>query len=178
MHDSFKIAALAVSALLVAGCSQQNDGGILTDSSDGLAGTWDYLVTNAYEAVFTGCTGDAAVLEGKTFVEGMSAAPICIVSTRFDVQQSGDDGMTVVPHAVSCSDGSTADVSGQGVVAAGTVDGSWSSSSDGGVMSTQSFSATRLGDTLEIEETARSFAGSFSGSCSLSPALSATAHIL
>ena len=173
-------ALLAIPALAVcaasSGCAHLDDDDLLDPSGSGLQGNWEYLVNNAYESSFTGCTGDAAILEGLTFVDGMAAAPICIHSVYFEVLQDGDE-FTVLPYSVACSDGSTASMTGVGSVSGATLSGEWRSTSDQGVDATQSFSGSLRGDVIEILETTRTFSGSFQGTCDLSPALSAIAEV-
>ena len=166
---------LAVLAAL-AGCSALNDD-TLDPSGGGLEGSWAYLATNAYDAVFTGCTGDAAVLEGLSFVEGMEVAPICAVAGSFDVVQDGDE-FAVVPFDVICSDGWSGTIAGGGSHSGTTLAGSWESTSGSGVTGVQSFSGSITGGNVaEILENRRTFSGGFEGSCDLSPPLRATVRI-
>jgi len=170
---------LATAALITigAGCSSINDGEVFSGSAASLEGTWQYLITNAYDSVFVGCTGDAAALEGLSFAEGMAAAPICVVSNTFEVTQS-DDTLVVAPHQVSCGDGSSAQVTANVTLIEGSLAGLWMTASDAGVDAIQSFSASVMGEMLEFTESHRSFDGNFSGSCDLVPALTATGRIL
>ena len=83
-------AILLLTIIAFAGCAGMNDDDGLDPTTNGLEGTWEYLVTNAYEAEFTGCSGDATVLEGATFFEGLSLAPICITGVTVAAIQDGD----------------------------------------------------------------------------------------
>ena len=59
------LATCAIALLTVAGCSSSGDPETGLDvESESLSGVWYYQITNAYDAVFTDCTGDAVVLEG------------------------------------------------------------------------------------------------------------------
>ena len=155
-----------------AGCTDSNRGEVLDPSNDGLAGTWEYLAMNAYEARFKNCTGDAAVLEGSTLYEGLAEAPICLTAVKFEAHQSGD-AFDVPPHTVTCSDGASGTVSGAGLIADPSLGGEWESQSDRGVKSVQTFTGVINGNTIELAETHRTFSGSFSGGCDFSPPLSA-----
>ena len=138
----------------------------------GLQGTWDYLVTNAFDATFTGCTADAAVLEGATFYEGLSLAPICTTAVTFDVSQTGDEFL-LPPHQVICSDGASAVMTGFGLVNDSDIGGQWESVSDQGVAAVQLFTGVIVGNTIELTESSRSFSGDFQGGCDFSPPLTA-----
>jgi hypothetical protein len=154
----------------MAGCAGSNDGDVLNPANNDLNGTWDYLITNAFEARFVGCTGDATVLEGTKFIDGLSLAPICMNAVRFDVTQSGE-AFDVPPHQGVCSLGSPASVTGSGFVQHRDLGGEWRSVSDDGVTAVQVFSGVIAGNTIELSESARTFSGDFNGGCSLSPPL-------
>jgi hypothetical protein len=149
----------------------------LTGPEDSVAGTGFYLVENAYEAEFVDCTGQAAVLEGLTFVEGYALAPICVASGTFDVIQTGNT-LSMVTHEVDCSDGSSATVSGTADFGADVLSGAWESTSVGGVSSSQVFSGTMSATSIRILESRRTFVGAFDGECAIAPALSATLTII
>ena len=143
-----------------------------------LDGNWEYFVTNAYGATFENCTGDAAVLEGYTFSEASAFAPMCVLAVKFKVDQL-DDSFQVVPHGVTCSDGASASVTGTGLqVNDSDIVGQWESASSSGVNASQVFSGSVVGDTISIVETARTFTGSFDGSCDLSPPLKAAITVV
>jgi hypothetical protein len=171
-RDARRVLVVWIAFVCLIGCAASNDGDVLDPSKDGLEGTWDYLVTNAYEARFTDCTGDATVLEGATLYEGLSLAPICLAAVSFAADQNGD-GFDVPPHAVSCSDGSSGTASGSGRISGFDVEGQWDSLSGLGVEAVQLFSGSISGNTIEITETHRSFDGTFRGECRFSPALTA-----
>jgi hypothetical protein len=164
--------ALWVACLLLAGCAGSNDGDALDPIKGGLEGTWDYLVTNAFEATFTGCTGDATVLEGATLYEGLSLAPICMTAVTFDVNQTGDEFL-LPPHQVTCSDGASAVMTGFGLIDDSEIGGQWESTSDQGVAAVQLFTGVIVGNTIELAESSRSFSGVFQGGCDFSPPLTA-----
>lgn len=164
--------ALWATCLLLAGCAGSNDGDVLDPMKGGLEGTWEYLVTNAFDATFTGCTADAAVLEGATFYEGLSLAPICTTAVTFDVNQSGDEFL-LPPHQVTCSDGASAVMTGFGLVNDSDIGGQWESVSDRGVAAVQLFTGVIVGNTIELTESSRSFSGAFQGGCDFSPPLTA-----
>jgi len=151
------------------------DGGVISPELETLSGTWDYQIMNAYDARFVDCSGDAAVLEGKSFYEGFAVAPICTVPNSFDVVQDGA-ALEFMPGNVDCS-GSTAAVSGHGVVAENSLGGSWEVASADGVVAVHAFAGTMDGNVLAIRESGRSFAGSFQGACELQPPLEAAVTI-
>ena len=169
-------AVLFVSVVAFAGCAQMNDGEALDPATNGLQGTWEYLVTNAYEAEFIGCTGDATVLEGATFFDALTLAPICLTGVTLDANQDGDS-FEVLSHQVTCSDGADASVSGLGEVTELGIGGQWESVSDQGVSAVQIFSGQISGDTIELTETRRIFDGDFQGACDLAPPLTAVVTV-
>ncbi len=69
-YSALPRAVVFLSIIAFAGCAGMNDGEALDPTTTSLQGTWEYLVINAYEAEFTGCTGDATVLERKTTARG------------------------------------------------------------------------------------------------------------
>ncbi len=165
-------AVALLSLLAFAGCAGMNDGDALDPTTNGLQGTWEYLVTNAYESEFTGCTGDATVLEGATFFEALSLAPICLAGVTLDANQDGDS-FEVLSHQVTCSDGAAASVSALGAVTESGIGGQWESASDRGVSAVQIFTGEITGNTIELTETRRIFSGDFQGACDLAPPLTA-----
>jgi len=177
------VTALILLGSLAGGCAgtpgNAAEGAGLGDglTGDALGGTGYYLVQNAYEATFVGCTGKAAILEGHTFAEGYTMAPICQPSGTFDVTQNGHT-LSMLTHQVDCSDGTSATVSGIADVEADGLSGSWDSNSAGGVTATQTFSGTMSVNSMEILESRRSFAGAFDGDCGIDPPLSATLTII
>jgi hypothetical protein len=164
--------ALALALLLAPGCASSNNGDVLDPQASGLDGTWEYLVVNAFDARFTGCTGDAAVLEGVTFFEGLSMAPICQTAVSFSVLQQGDV-FQAPPHQATCSDGAVASVSGSGLISEPDLGGQWESASSSGVNSVHAFSGLIVGNTIQLQESRREFSGAFTGSCDFEPELSA-----
>ncbi len=162
----------SIVTLGLVGCAGHNQGDVLDPSKNGLQGTWEYLVTNAYTAQFKDCTDAASVLEGATFYEGLSLAPICMTGVTFNVNQAGDE-FDVPPHQVVCSDGAPASVSGSGLIADPQVGGQWESVSSTGVTAIQTFSGVIAGNTLQLSESSRTFKGSFAGSCEFEPPLTA-----
>ena len=156
--------------LLAPGCASSNNGNVLDPKSSGLDGNWEYLVLNAYEATFANCTGDATLLEGASFVEGLSMAPICQTAVTFPVSQEGDSFLAPA-HQSTCSDGALASVTGSGLIVTPDLDGQWESSSDSGVYSVHIFSGAINGNTVELLETHREFSGTFVGSCDFDPEL-------
>ena len=165
-----RIATATVACMLCGGCAGTNDGDRLDPSKSGLQGTWEYLVLNTYDARFTGCTGDAGVLEGVTLYEGMALAPICQTAVQFPVNQVGS-AFDAPPHQVTCSLGAQASVSGFGQIVEPDLGGQWESVSDQGVTTTQEFTGVIVGSTIELSETRRTFVGDFQGSCDFSPPL-------
>jgi len=163
---------LGSACLLLSGCAGSNDGAVLDPLKSDLEGTWEYLVTNAFEATFTNCNGDAAVLEGATLYEGLSLAPICLTAVTFDVNQTGD-AFDVPSHQVTCSDGATASMTGFGQIQDPDLGGQWESMSTQGVGAVQLFAGVIVGNTIELTESRRTFSGGFEGSCDLSPPLTA-----
>jgi hypothetical protein len=161
-----------MACLLLAGCAGSNDGDVLDPAKSELDGTWEYLVTNAYDATFTGCSGDAEVLEGRTLHEGKSVAPICLAAVSFEVSQTGEQ-FEVPPHPVTCSDGVGAAVSGSGSIVDPDLGGQWESMSDQGVGAVQLFTGVIVGNTIQLTETRRTFSGGFEGECDLSPPVTA-----
>ena len=177
MQESSSYSALVRAMLFLpfvafAGCAGMNDGEALDPTTNGLQGTWEYLVTNAYEAEFIGCTGDATVLEGATFFDALSLAPICLAGVTLDANQDGES-FEVLSHQVTCSDGAEASVSALGEVTELGIGGQWESVSDQGVSAVQIFSGEISGDTIELTETRRIFDGDFQGVCDLAPPLTA-----
>lgn len=168
--------ALWIVCLLMTGCAGSNNGEILSPATNGLEGTWEYLVTNAYQATFTDCTGDATVLEGATLHEGMSLAPICTTAVVFDVTQAGD-AFQAPPHATVCSDGANASVTGVGQIDDPELGGQWESTSDQGNSAVQLFSGVIQGNTIQLSESRRTFSGAFQGGCNLSPPVEAIVTI-
>lgn len=135
--------------------------------------TWEQVLNNPYDATFTGCGGDAAVLEGKTVVDGLELAPLCLVTGSFGIVRDGTS-FSVEAFRVACSDGSTALISGSGVWTETSVSGQWESALDSGVDGVQVYSGPASGNLLVLDHTRVTFGGAFEGSCSLSPALSAS----
>jgi len=166
----FPAIAAMVACVLCGGCAGTNEGDTLDPSKSGLQGTWEYLVLNTYDATFTGCSGDATLLEGVTLYEGLALAPICQTAVQFPVNQAGS-AFDAPPHQVTCSDGAQASVSGFGQIADPDLGGQWESVSDQGVTTIQVFSGVIAGSTIELSETRRTFAGNFQGSCDFSPPL-------
>jgi hypothetical protein len=169
-------ALLALCAIPLAGCAGSNNGDVLDPSKSALNGTWEYLVTNAFEATFTGCSGDATVLEGATLYEGLSLAPICMSAVTFAVSQDGD-AFEVPEYQVVCSDGASGSVSGGGQIANPDLGGQWDSVSDQGVSASQTFTGSIFGNTILLSESHREFSGSFQGACDITPALTATVTV-
>jgi len=170
-------AALALLAVLsLAGCASSHLGDTIDLEQNGLQGDWQYLVTNAYEATFVGCGGDAAVLEGKTFAQAQSLVPMCLPAGSFGVAHSGGD-FSVPAYAVTCSDGSTGSAGGAGEVVASSVGGQWESISQAGVSAQQTFTGVVQGETIHLSETRRAFSGALSGACDLVPPLVAEIHV-
>jgi hypothetical protein len=162
--------------LLIAGCASHNDGDVLEPAKSDLDGSWEYLVTNAYDARFSGCTGDASVLEGQTLYEGLALAPICLAAVTFEVSQAGAL-FELTPHEVTCSDGASATVGGSGEIHDPTIGGQWESTSSQGVAAVQEFTGTIVGQTIQLSEFRRTFSGAFAGACDLSPALTAVVTV-
>ena len=169
-NSQFAIATIV--CLLLAGCAASHEGNVLNPSTGDLQGTWEYLVTNAYDATFSGCTGDAVVLEGATLYEGLSLAPICLTAVTFDANQEGD-AFDVPPHEVVCSDGASATVTGFGQIQNPGLGGQWESTSDLGVSAVQLFTGVIAGNTIQLTELRRTFSGGFEGGCDFSPPLTA-----
>ena len=90
LNSTLQRAVVFLSIIVFAGCAGMNDDGAIDPTTNGLEGTWEYLVTNAYEAEFSGCSVDATVLEGATFFEALSLAPICLAGVTLDADQDGD----------------------------------------------------------------------------------------
>lgn len=168
------VALVSLSAL--AGCASTDIGNELGAGAGGVEGNWGYVITNASSATFTGCTGQAAVLEGVSYSAAAAIAPICGVAVEFDVTQADSD-FQVVPHSVTCSDGSTASVAGLGQLIAAEVAGQWETASDQGVNAVQVFSGVVTGNLIRIIESRRTFSGAFDGACDLSPSLEATVYV-
>ena len=166
------VVCLVVSSLTGTGCTSTDDTDLLDPSKSGLEGKWTYVALNGHSATYTGCTGDATILEGVSFADAFAVVPICTVSGEFDVVQAGES-FTVVAHTVTCSDGSTGSAAGEGVFSADSLSGGWETGSDGGVNASQSFTGTAVGELLEIFESERTFSGSLQGSCGISPPLNA-----
>jgi len=167
---------VGLACLALGGCSGTNRGDVLDPTKGDLGGSWDYLVTNAYQATFANCTGDATVLEGLTLHDGLSQAPICMNAVQFGANQT-EDGFDVPPHPVTCSDGAAAAVGGFGQVAGQSVGGQWESLSNQGVEAIQVFTGVISGNTIELSESSRTFSGTFQGSCEFSPALRAVVTV-
>lgn len=167
-----------LSSIVVVGCADSNDdvGSLLDPEKSGLQGNWEYLVMNAYEARFSGCTGDAAVLEGATFYDAQGLAPMCLVAGTFEVRQVGD-AFQIMSHDVTCSDGTPATVTGIGQIGDTFVGGQWDSSSAQGVSAVQVFSGSVIGNTIAMNETRRSFTGGLEGTCELTPPLIASVTV-
>ena len=176
MNHRRAFAAALLAICVAAGCASLNNDNLTNPLDAGLSGTWAYVVNNGYTSRYAGCTGDAQILEGLTFVDGMAVAPICLVSVYFEVLQEGS-AFAVVPHTVDCSDGSSAVMSGIGTADETSLGGEWLSESEQGVVAAQEFSGSMTGSTILISETGRTFSGTFQGSCQLSPALRATIQV-
>ena len=175
-HGASARAVVLFSLIALAGCAGSNEPGALDPTSNGLQGTWEYLVTNAYEAEFTGCSGDATVLEGATFFEGLGLAPICLAGVTVAANQDGE-AFEVLSHSVTCSDDAVATVRAFGVVSDTGVGGQWESDSSLGVSAVQIFTGHIVGDTIQLAETRRIFEGDFQGACDLSPPLTAVVTV-
>ncbi len=175
-YSALPRAVVFLSIIAFAGCAGMDDGEALDPTTTGLQGSWEYLVINAYEAEFTGCTGDATVLEGATFFEALSLAPICLAGVTLDANQDGDS-FEVLSHRVTCSDGDEASVSALGAVTESGIGGQWDSASDLGVNAVQIFSGQITGNTIELTETRRIFDGDFQGACDIAPPLTAVVTV-
>ncbi len=172
-----QIAILALCAISV-GCAGASESGLLDPVVESLAGTWQYTVMNSDSATFTSCTEDAVALNGMSISQAMlSGAPICAPASQFSVVEA-EGLLSIVPHEVSCSDGSTATVTGVGALSSSSVSGQWDSLSIGGVNALQSFSGSIVGHNIDVSEDTRTFTGTYRGTCEISPALSATVRIL
>jgi len=169
-------AATIFLCLLFTACASSNDGDVIDPAKSGLNGTWHYVVTNAFDATFSGCSGDATVLEGQTFHDGLALAPICRTAVTFDVHQVGE-AFQVPAYQVTCSDGASGSLSGFGQIVDPELGGQWDSASDTGVTATQTFSGTIVGDTIEVRESHRTFSGTFQGACDFSPELTAVVTV-
>ena len=167
---------LAPLCLTGSGCSGTDEVLDLAGVLPNLGGTWNYQIDNPDQATFVNCTGDAAVLEGRTWNEALALAPICHVGSSFQVTQNVGT-LLVVPHNVTCSDGSTAVISGVGIVTSDSASGQWNGASDQNVNSTQNFDGSVAGNVVTLTEDARDFSGAFQGSCDISPALAATVTV-
>jgi hypothetical protein len=172
------IASLALLAACAAGpgCSSNDVAEVLGLPLADVDGNWSYAITNGDQATFVGCSGDAAVLEGQTFDDAQSMAPICHLDGSVTVAQDLA-AMIVMPDNVTCSDGSSAVVSGVGIVTEDSVSGEWNSASDQNVIAMQSFDGAVNGSTITLTEDSRDFSGDFDGSCDIFPPLSATVTI-
>jgi hypothetical protein len=172
--SAFLCIALLLICVAIIGCARSSDGAsrIFDPSKGGLEGNWEYLVMNAFEAQFSGCTGDAAVLEGATFYQAQALAPMCLVAGRFEVLQVGD-AFQVRSHEVTCSDGTPATVSGVGQIGDSLLGGQWESDSAQGIHAVQVFSGSAAGNTIAMNETRRSFSGALEGTCDITPPLTA-----
>ena len=155
---------------ILAAC-QSND--VLEALVPDLQGTWVYAEDNPEEAMFVGCSEDLLVLQGLSVSEARSSQTLCTVEGTVDVLQV-KEVVTVNSQAMSCSDGSTAILSGFGTVDDTSVSGQWQSISAEAVTTLQDFSGVVLGNMLVVEQTALTVNGSQSGTCGISPPLSAT----
>ncbi len=176
IHPSSLRASIGlIGCLIVLGarCAGSGGGEALVSTANGLAGNWSYLVTNAYDATFTDCTQDAAILENQTYYEGSGLAPLCTPASYFDVVQE-DESFEIVPHSVNCTDGGAAMISGSGTVVNGNLSGEWRSVRAGGAESRGQFHGEVVGGHLVLVDAGREFHGDFEGGCSLSPGLSAS----
>ena len=178
MHRSAPQWSFLLGAVLCLGmgCAGSNDGDLLSSAPDGFQGKWSYLVTNAYDASFEECTGDAEMLEGLSFYEANLVMPICVVPAFFDVVQDGDT-FNLHETAITCSDGTTGSISGNGTVGGGAIAGVWESETHDGIRSSQPFSGTVVGNSIQILETSWAFEGPISGRCQFSPGLMATVSV-
>lgn len=172
-----RLAPLLLLTVALAGCAGSNDDVVptfLNSELSDLSGTWDYEIQNAYDAIFTGCTGDAAMLEGRSFYEGLTVAPICVVPNSFEVVQDGDV-LQVLPDSTYCG-GITASVTGSGALSETSLNGSLQVASASGA-TTHTYSGARSGRTVEIAEERHAFSGAFQGQCDLTPPLRATVTV-
>jgi hypothetical protein len=169
-------AAPFIICVLLVGCASSHTGEVLDPEKSGLQGTWEYLVTNGYQATFSGCSGDAEVLEGLTLVEGLSSAPICMAAVTFEVQQDGD-AFQAPPYDVVCSDDDIASVTGFGQIDDLDVVGQWDSVSARGVTASQAFSGYIVGNTIALTENRWTFSGAFRGACDFAPPLTAVVTV-
>jgi len=182
MRSGWTLAVLSLT-ILVAGCTNADDNPLVSDIGEtvipgnDLSGTGYYLIGNAYEAEFVGCTGAAAVLEGLSYAEGYAVAPICVPSGSFSVTQTGNT-LAIEEHEVACSDGAGAMISGVASLTESAFAGSWQSDSTAGQSTIQNFSGSLSTAVLEFEETTLTFGGTFDGACTISPPLRATLTIL
>jgi len=161
---------LALVGPLLAGCESSD---VLEALLPDVQGTWVYVADNPDEATFVSCTQDLLPLQGLSVSEARATQTLCTVSGSIDVLQV-EEIVTVNAQTITCSDGSTAILSGFGTVSDSSVSGQWQSISTGAVTTLQDFSGTVLGNMLVVEQTALTVNGSQSGTCGISPALSAT----
>ncbi len=173
------VLVLALSCLLTAACSGTDVVEQFVDAAlADVDGTWSYQIDNGDQATFDACTGDATILEGLTWNQAQAQGPLCHVDNSFEVTQSLA-AMVMTPEDVGCggAGGTTATITGYGVVGENTVDGRWESSSSQNVDATQYFTGTVSGNTISLSENRRSYGGSFTGACDITPALAATVTI-
>ena len=175
-HRWVTLVALLVCAA-AAGCTNDVVEQIIDIPVANVDGTWNYQLNNPDQATFTNCTGAAILLEGQTWNQALALAPICHVASSFQVTQNLA-ALFVVPHNVTCSDGSSAVVTGAGAVTDTTVNGQWDSTSNQNVNANQGFQGTVSGSTITLTEDHRDFSGGgLQGSCDISPPLSATVTV-
>ena len=165
-------AVALVLVLAVVGCSSSD---VLNLIIPDLTGNWSYVMNNSDVATFSNCSGDLAFLEGRTYDEGMAVAPICAELGSFTVFQIQGTA-TINPTDITCSDGSTAFLAGTITLTDTMADGSWNTTNLLNT-SSQSFSGTISGNTIDLQESRLAFTNSLQGSCDLSPPLSSTVTV-
>ncbi len=103
-------------SVLYIGCDD-DDGGIIETPPPPVGGTWELAITNADEAIFTGCTGDLQDLEELTLAEALAVAPECNIPDPVASQSEDMFMFSLQEASYTCSDGSSGSVSGGGSVA-------------------------------------------------------------
>ena len=161
-------AAALVLVLAVVGCSSSSD--LLDVIVPDLLGTWDYQMTNSATATFSGCTDDLTFLNGMTYDDAVAlGTPICPVPDFFQVVQIQGTAAILPNTTIDCSDGSTALLTWDTTLTETTVDGLWIVENLIELnTSTQSFSGTVSGNTIDLDESRLTFTSGLQGSCDLS----------
>ena len=159
--------------LSATGCSSSG-GGVMDGPVADISGQWtNFERLNAGDATLTGCTGDAAMLNGSTIADLTGGGgPTCTTNDPFLVVQVGAI-FTFTEVFVTCDDGTSITQDGGGTVTSlDTFEGTISTVHSLGVVTDHFLDGTVLSDTnLTLFEAHTEWSGGGNGQCDIDPPL-------